>query len=236
MVTQSWPDAVVAVGNHSCCHRGSGFRCVSPEEEGYANRSDTPSRRQLKEIFAVLEAEMEAGHRKLHPRAVWIFFYRSSLKGMCLAAFLGFFSGSFVGLNSAASFLLFVFLVGSGFAYLWATLSYRAYKYELTEYGFYKENGVIRKKHFAIPYGEIQKVDIHRGILERILDLSVLRIQIAGSYGPRKRHGLFGTTITMSFSSCERFGLLAEEELPGLSPEIAEQLNTGLLVRRAKGT
>ncbi len=179
---------------------------------------------------------MKVGQQKLHPNAIWIFFYRSSLKGVGLAAVLGFLSGISVMFTSAASFLLFVFLVGFGFAYLWARLSYRAYKYELTQYGFYKESGVIRKKPFTIPYEKIHNVDIHRGILERILGLSDLRIQIAGRYAPRKRHGLFGTTITMTFSSFQRFRQLAEEELPGLSLEVAEQLNTELSVRRAKST
>ena len=173
--------------------------------------------------------------QRLHPNAVWIFFYRSVLKGLSLAALPGVFLVISGMLSSWTSFLLFVFLVGFGFAYLWARLSYRAYGYQVTQYSFYKESGVVRKKPFTIPYEKIRNVSIHRGILERILGLSELRIRIAGSYRPKKHHGLFGTLITMSFSSSKRFRLEAEEELPGLSPEVAGQLSTELLVRKAGG-
>jgi uncharacterized membrane protein YdbT with pleckstrin-like domain len=135
-----------------------------------------------------------------------------------------------------AYFFLFLSLAGYGISYLWARLSYRAFRYELTQYGFYKESGVIRKKPVVIPYNKIHKVEVYRGILEKILGLSGLRIQIAGTHGIRRRQGLFGYSWRMTWSSSKRFDLLAEEELPGLSVEVAEQLNTELLARRATST
>jgi len=180
---------------------------------------------------------MKTGQQKLHPKAVWLFFgysplTRLSLMGL-LIAFV-FFAGA--RLTSLALFFLFLSLAGLGIAYLWARLSYRAFRYELTQHGLYKESGVIRKKPVVIPYEKMHKIDIYRGILEKILGLSGLRIQIAGQYGPRRRRGLFGQSTTIVFSSFERFRQLAEEELPGLSVEVAEQLNTELLGRRAIGT
>lgn len=173
---------------------------------------------------------MKTGQQKLHPNAVWIFFGYSPLTRLSLVGLLIAFV-FFAGLTSLALFFLFLSLAGFGVAYLWARLSYRAFRYELTQYGFYKEGGVIQKKHVVIPYDKIHKVDIYRGILEKILGLSGLRIQIAGRYGPRRRRGLFWQSWAISFSSFERFRLLAEEELPGLSPEVAEQLNTELAIR-----
>ena len=177
------------------------------------------------------------GQQKLHPKAVWIFFGYSGLTRLSsvglLIAFV-FFAGA--RLTSLALFFLILSLTGLAIAYLWARLSYRAFRHELTQYGFYKESGVVRKKPVVIPYEKMHKVEIYRGILEKILGLSGLRIQIAGQYGPRRRRGLFGQSTTIVFSSFERFRQLGEEDLPGLSIEVAEQINTELSVRRATST
>ena len=82
----------------------------------------------------------------------------------------------------------------------------------------------MQKKPVVIPYNKMHKVEIYRGILQKILGLAGLRIQIAGTHGIRKRRGLFGYSYLMVWSSFKRFNLLAEEELPGLSVEMAEQL------------
>lgn len=154
-------------------------------------------------------SQVAIGQQKLDPKAVWVFFLRSSLVALFLAIWLGIFLSVFVGF----SFLVLVFfLICIGLAYWWAVMSYNAYRYELTQEGFKKESGVIWKKYVTIPYERIQNVDIDRGILERMLDLSKLKIHTAGMGGMK-----------------------AEGELPGLSTEMAEQLSAEL-VRRAKGT
>jgi uncharacterized membrane protein YdbT with pleckstrin-like domain len=109
--------------------------------------------------------------------------------------------------------------------------SYEAFRYQLTQYGFYKESGVLQKKPVVIPYGKIHKVEIYRGILEKMRGLSGLRVQIAGRYRVRRRRGLFGQEGVHS-SSFKKLNTLAEEELYGLSVEVAEQLKTELLVRK----
>lgn len=101
--------------------------------------------------------------------------------------------------------------------FIWAKLTWRFYKYELRDDGFRKEHGVIWKKYVTIPYERIQNVDIYRGLLARIFGLSDLNIQTAG----------------MS-STMGSYGGGSEGRLPGLSPEVAEQLRDEL-VKRAKG-
>lgn len=114
---------------------------------------------------------------------------------------------------------IFLFwMIWIGFSYGWAKLSYNAYKYQLAEDAFKKEHGVIWKKYVSIPYERIQNIDIHRGILARILGLSDLMIQTAGYAGG------YGRGI----------GREPEGRLPGLSKEKAEQLRDEL-IRRAKG-
>lgn len=114
--------------------------------------------------------------------------------------------------------LILIFLVV--LAFIWSHLSYRFYKYELTEDGFRKELGVIWKKYVTIPYDRIQNVDIYRGLLARILGLSDLQIQTAGMSVTVGRYGIAGAG--------------SEGRLPGLSREEAEKIRDEL-IKRAKG-
>jgi membrane protein YdbS with pleckstrin-like domain len=179
---------------------------------------------------------MRIGQQKLHPKAIWVFFGCSPLWRLFAVGLLWAFGFLYFRLPSLALVFLLLSLAGFGVTYLWARLNYEAFSYQLTEYGFYKESGVIQKKPVVIPYNKIHKVEIYRGILEKILGLAGLRIQIAGRHGIRKRRGLFGYSYLMVWSSFKRLNPLAEEELPGLSVEVAEQLKTELSVRRATST
>ncbi len=173
--------------------------------------------------------------KQLHPRAVWLFFFRTIPLLLVLAwilssfvSFLLFFASSqgspeiaqqlaTLFTSRVTSFflpLLFILIL----SYIWARLSYRYYRYELTENGFKKELGVILKKYVTIPYDRIQNVDIYRGILDRILGLSDLNIQTAG----------------MSSVGRSGRGVFAEGRLPGLSKEDAEKLRDELINRAQK--
>ena len=175
---------------------------------------------------------MKTGQQKLHPKAVWIFFGYSPLWRFSFIGLLWAFGFLYFRLTSAALVFLFLSVAGFGVTYLWARLSYEAFRYQLTEYGFYKESGVMQKKPVVIPYNKMHKVEIYRGILQKILGLSGLRIQIAGTHRVRRRRGLFWQEGVHT-SSFKRLNPLAEEELPGLSVEVAEQLKTELSGRRA---
>lgn len=172
---------------------------------------------------------MKNGQQKLHPKAVWIFFGYNALWRFSFIGLLWAFGFLYFRLTSLALVFLLLSLAGFGVTYLWARWSYEAFRYQLTEYGFYKESGVMQKKPVVIPYNKMHKVEIYRGILQNILRLAGLRIQIAGRYRIRRRRGLFGQEGVHT----SRLNTLAEEELPGLSVEVAEHLKTELLVRRA---
>jgi membrane protein YdbS with pleckstrin-like domain len=164
---------------------------------------------------------------KLHPKSVWLFFFRFLLSGIFLWVFLFFFLFSplvaIFGRNFFSSFLalLVIFLAYCLFCRLWAGLSYNAYKCELTEDVFKKEHGVIWKRYVSIPYERIQNVDIHRGVIARILGLSSLMIQTAG-YSGHNRSFVLGAGDP-------------EGKLPGLSREKAEELREDL-IRKTKGS
>ena len=166
--------------------------------------------------------------KQLDPKSVWMFFI-SSASSWSIILLIGF--GVLIGRivkdletyneGSIPSFSFIKWLwilipIVLILSYIWAKLSYHFYKYELTDVGFKKEYGVIYKKYVTIPYDRIQNVDIDRGILARLLGLSDLNIQTAGSSAVVSRNGYSG-------------GIGAEGRLPGLSKEVAEQLRDELI-------
>lgn len=162
---------------------------------------------------------MSIEQQHLDPKAVWLFFFQTVFVFLFIAIWIGFY---FIVIlyETFSGFLLLgiglVILLGMIiFSFIWAKLTYHFYRYELIEEGFRKELGVIFKKYVTIPYDRIQNVDIHRGILARILGLSVLNIQTAGSAGTS------GTGV--------------EGSLPGLSREEAEKIRDEL-IHRARST
>jgi len=163
--------------------------------------------------------------KQLDPRAVWAFFLGFVANSLMVLGALQIalrvslgkplfgrdpFDGThleFINWLSLTAFLLAFVL-----SFIWAKISYRLYFYELTETGFCKEYGVIVKRQTTIPYDRIQNVDIDRGVVDRIIGLSSLKVQTAGK-------------ITIE-------GITSDEgRLPGLSKEVAEELRDELLRR-----
>lgn len=160
--------------------------------------------------------------QQLDPKAKWIFFFQSLLAFFFPVLILSFCFGvpvaSIITGDSVIAILIWAIIgliIYIAVAYFWAGLTYKFWRYELTEDSLRIEKGVIWKKYVSIPYERIQNVDIHRGILARILGLSDLMIQTAGYSGGRHGRG-------------------SEGKLPGVSQMRAEQLRDEL-IRRAKG-
>ncbi|MBU4338385.1 PH domain-containing protein [Patescibacteria group bacterium] len=164
--------------------------------------------------------------KQLHPRTVWLFFISSISSFFIIFLFSVFYITNVISeinentntINDEIGWIIIIVLVSIILSYVWAKLSYHFYRYELREDGFRIEMGVITKKYVTIPYDRIQNVDIYRGILARILGLSALSIQTAGSSRPLSGGGYSGG---------------AEGSLPGLSINDAEQLRDEL-IRLAK--
>lgn len=162
--------------------------------------------------------------KQLHPKAVWLFFVSYILRGVIFWLVLIYiFSSVVIGLSETTrksfwwffGFVILFLVLYFIFAYVWARLSYRFYRYELTEDSFKTEKGVIYKTYVTLPYERIQNVDIYRGIMARLLGLSDIHIQTAG------------------ISYAGKYGRSSEGRLPGLSRQDAEQLRDEL-IRRAK--
>src|SRR3989338_3080124 len=167
--------------------------------------------------------------KQLDPKAVWLFFIGFVLRWTLPILFLGIWGSFSLGdiranLDSASEssfgFLNWLWVIIPVFlvlCFVWAKLTYRFYRYELTDAGFRKELGVIYKKYVTIPYDRIQNVDIYRGILARVFGLSDLNIQTAGMSATVGRYGVSGGG--------------SEGRLPALSKEDAERLRDELIQR-----
>lgn len=134
---------------------------------------------------------------KLHPGARWQF----RIGGYFIFGFLGIFLGiwiiaslaglllSVVGVSSTSvitivllsifGYILFVIIVSE----IYARMSYNRWFYEFNDEGLRLERGIIWKRYSNVPYERIQNVDVHRGIIARMLGFSSLMIQTAGYSG-----------------------------------------------------
>lgn len=173
--------------------------------------------------------------KQLDPKAVWLFFIQNVFRWILVLVLIGFpFSGVLIplfimgvgdkitsgvadiSLNGLWLVPVFILII----SFISAKLKYHFIRYELAELGFRKESGVILKKYVTIPYARIQNVDIHRGLLSRILGLSDLKIQTAGMSAVMTRYGAAG--------------IGAEGSLPALSETVAEELRDELIRRSQK--
>ncbi len=130
---------------------------------------------------------------KLHKRGRWIFRFRAygffifiSIFGSVYAVyFLRNFISKFEQLEIISSRPLlisigiYVFFI-LFFSEVYARMAYNRWFYEFDEHGLRLERGIIWKRYTNIPYERIQNVDLHRGLMARILGFSVLIIQTAG--------------------------------------------------------
>lgn len=176
----------------------------------------------------------------LHPKAKLLFFWTFVTKYLVIFGIIFFYIiGSIAPLlfrgQVVTPFISLILIFGSLFSllvfflYLWAIWTYNNYRYQLTEDVLKIERGVIWKKYSSVPYERIQNVDIHRGILDRLLGLSDLQIQTAGYSGfPRSGRGsLFGSLFGGEHA--------VEGRLPGLDTQTAGQLREEL-IKRTRGT
>ena len=169
---------------------------------------------------------------KLHPKSVWLFFVHFIFLGIFLfGVSIPFTAPIFlekVGEEARAvvasqlwkviTWWIILFLAYLVFCYIWARLTYRFWRYQLTDNALKVERGVIWKKYISIPFERIQNVDIYRGVWARIFGLSDLQVQTAGYSGAPGKHG----------------GFRSEGRLPGLDPKVAEDLREQL-IRKIKG-
>jgi len=135
---------------------------------------------------------------KLHPGARWSF----RISGYFMFGFIGIFFGLWilpfwlesifanksignVVLFSILGYIVLIIIISE----IFARMSYNRWFYEFTDEGLRLERGIIWKRYSNVPYERIQNVDVHRGIIARILGFSSLMIQTAGYSGQMHAEG-----------------------------------------------
>lgn len=117
--------------------------------------------------------------------ALLLFFYGVGIITFCLwllftmAAVPTYLIG---GLNGLLVLLVVWLVVSVGTVaagWLWAIYYARSYHYTLANDALTVSSGIVFKSNISIPRARIQKVDIFRGPLERLLGVSVLKVSTA---------------------------------------------------------
>ena len=146
--------------------------------------------------------------KKLHPNAKILFY----LNGVVVLVFILISIPLALESSIGLGIIFLILLIGLIFALIIplpiAHLCYENYGYELKSDRINIEKGVIWKKYVSIPYERVQNVDILRGPLARMLELSDLQIQTAGA-----------THLVM------------EGRIPGMTVEEAEKLRDEILAK-----
>jgi uncharacterized membrane protein YdbT with pleckstrin-like domain len=119
----------------------------------------------------------------------------------------------YIGLAADACFLLFAFFFLIAFFIAW--LIYINYKFSLGEDSLKIKRGILNKEEVAIPYRQIQDVDIDRNLSLRMLGVSRILILTAGQ-----------TEVKPGDDEDESEGIL-----PALDRDLAEWLQAELLKR-----
>ena len=166
--------------------------------------------------------------KHLHPGARWQFRIASYFVLIFIMLFVVVFSAStfsaifdLTGTNMfiifLIAFLLYIFLIII-FGEIYARLAYNNWKYEFNPTELKIERGIIFKNYKSVPYQRVQNVDIHRGILARMLGFSTLAIQTAGYSGGYQGRG----------------GIRAEGLIPAVSIQEAEDKREFLMKKIGK--
>jgi uncharacterized protein len=72
----------------------------------------------------------------------------------------------------------------AGVAWLWASLLYRSWRFELTDTWFQARWGVLNRYCATVPRNRVQTLTSHNGPLDRLLGLTSVTVHTAGAGAP----------------------------------------------------
>ena len=170
---------------------------------------------------------LEKGYQTLGKKVFWLFFLQAAPAGFVLfiisiilfiLSFQSFLTDTFLGDIQTgvllATFIMFILsLVAIAISLFIARLTYQNYVFSLEDDSFKIKRGILNKTENAIPYHQIQNVDIERDFMFQMLGLSRLIILTAGHEDQTPKAGE------------------AEGMIPAIDEKLAGLLQTELLKR-----
>ena len=179
---------------------------------------------------AIKQPVNEQGYQMLGKKVLWLFFLQASPAGFILLAitlvffilsYQPFMIDTFWGdlqkaslLATLITFLLSIVTLAGSLSLAW--MNYASYLFLMAEDSLKIKRGIFNKTVNAIPYRQIQNVDIERGFLFQMLGLSRLVILTAGH-----------EDINPKTANTDE----SEGVIPALDQKLAEWLQTELLKR-----
>lgn len=172
--------------------------------------------------------------KQLHPGARWSFRLGVYLGFLFLLIFFGWFMIPIFALGRVISggatalilsvvlfFCILYIAIVIAIAEIYARMAYNRWFYEFTPNNLKIERGIIWKRYSNIPYERVQNVDIHRGIIARMLGFSSVMIQTAGFSG-------------YPGGGYRGMGMSVEGYIPAVSEKEAESIREFLMKRISK--
>lgn len=164
------------------------------------------------------QGEASVEFRNLHPNAIILFLISyMKLTGIILILFVVM---AIVQIMSTSDFpIYFIMAIPAYFIalYLFARLSYKNYRYEVTKNAFIIDYGILQKQTVNIPYDRIQNINVRRDVIDQFLGLAHLDIETAATGGTVVKNAVGGSRS------------VSEGYIPGISPKEADDLRTMLL-------
>jgi len=172
------------------------------------------------------------GYQTLGKKVFWLFFLQMTPVAFILLiisvilfvlSFQPFLATTFLGnmqnyvLGATLISFLISLVIFSG-AFIFAQLTYKNYLFSISDDSFKIKRGILSKTENAIPYRQIQNVDIERSLMFQMLGLSRLIILTAGHEDEKPSGGSAGDDE-------------AEGVIPAVDQKLAEWLQTELLKR-----
>lgn len=158
------------------------------------------------------KSEETVEFKDLHPSAVWLFFLAYIKNTAILAVLL--LGVIFLEPLLALGLLAYLFIL-----FIVAKIAYNNYKFKVTPTSFRKEFGIVHKQTVSVPFERIQNVNIRRSLLDRMLGLSHIEMETAGTGGNVAKDIIGGTSST------------SEGYIPGVDPTEAVDLKDLILLR-----
>jgi len=164
------------------------------------------------------QGEATVEFRNLHPNAKILFIISyMKLTGIVLILFVVMAVVQLMSTSEIPIYFLIAIPAYFVILYLFASLAYKNYRYEVTKNAFIIDYGILQKQTVNIPYDRIQNINVRRDLIDQFLGLAHLDIETAATGGTVVENSVGGSRS------------VSEGYIPGISPKEANDLRVMLL-------